>query len=270
MSKTKAITKREAIETGLITSGGRAITSDEMESIRAMVFDGIGTYLAPEKFELLMQPPPKYAIKSRPGGDGAQYPYLKHGYIKLKLTQIFGLDWDFELLPVFSGEPYRLTPAADSRVVTRNPTLTTFGRLTVRVRNLTDGRVMIEKRITGFGSCEWKNTQEIGDALKNAHSDNIKVCAAPLGPALGLTLYWDDEAMVDDHTERERKQTELDDLKRLMPPSSIAQLLQRAASNWQISAPDICNTLACNIYELMKMNPTDAWQKLVEHYEHHG
>ena len=88
-------------------------------------------------------------------------------------------------------------------------------------------------------------------------------------PSLGiaLDLYYDDDAELQAFAERERKQTELNDLKRLMPPASIAQLLQRAASNWQINAPDICNTLACNIHELMKMDPAAAWQKLVEHYE---
>ena len=69
-------------------TNGQNMTDEEAQGIREMVFDSLGTYLAPEKFSLLMQPPPVYAIKTREGGKGAMYRYLKHGYVKLKLTQI--------------------------------------------------------------------------------------------------------------------------------------------------------------------------------------
>jgi len=254
MSKTKAIVvpdnRREA-------PTERALT----------VHDVLMPVFNEAQLALLTGRTPKHAIKSRPGRGGRTFSYVQHGYVTDVLNKAFGFGWSFRLLPVFSGNIYQLT-VTDEEFGGKHKTMRNvaiYGELSVSIRNPKTMEVIDTIVKPGPGSQNWEETVEFGDALKGAKSDGLKVAAHELG--IALDLYYDDDAELQAFAERERKQTELNDLKRLMPPASIAQLLQRAASNWQITAPDICNTLACDIHMLMKMDPADAWQKLVEHYE---
>lgn len=263
----------------LVTASGRVITPEEASDIRQLVFESIGQYIEQSKFELLMQPPPKYAIKYREGGSKTMYPYLKHGYVRLKMTQIFGIDWSHELLPVFAGEPYRMMSGEDSRLVTNNPSMMVYGRLIVNVRSVKrgGGAALLSIVRTGFGSTEWRNKQEPGDALKGAQSDAFKVAAATLGPALGLTLYWDDEA---NYTEAVKVESNLEELRvaamayaaqqATQPPKNFAELNQRAKAKYGLGMQGIVSVLKTTIAEVgavIAADPAGTWQRIVDSQE---
>ena len=260
MSKTKTV---------VVSDNGREAPTERALTVR----DVLMPVFNDAQISILTGRTPKHAIKSRPGRGGKTFRYVPHGYVTDMLNKAFGFGWSYRLLPVFNGNIYQLTITQEKRwddekkawkdVTVRN--LAIYGELSVSIRNPKTLEVIDIIVKPGPGSQNWEETVEFGDALKGAKSDGLKVAAHELG--IALDLYYDDDAELQAFAERERKQTELDDLKRLLPPTSIAQLLQRALSNWQINAPDICNTLACNIHDLMKMDPAAAWHKLVEHYE---
>jgi len=253
----------------LLTANGREISPDEAEAMRSIVFDGAGMYLPHEKFALLMQPPPSYAIKMRDGGEGRAYPYLKHGYVRLKLIEIFGMDWDFEILPVYSGEPYRLIPPEGNK--STDLSVMVFGRLSLRIRPLDEhGQSLISqpivKVLSASGSAEWRKKQRFGFVVSAAESTALRRCAMPLGPAFGLTLYWDDEAMLEDHMEKQRTQVDLQREIANLPPKSIAELLSKATSRWQITATDIVAVMDVQPHQLPSLDVAATWQRLVEKY----
>src|SRR3990167_8259036 len=253
MSKTKTV---------VVSDNGREAPTERALTVR----DVLMPVFNDAQISILTGRTPKHAIKSRPGRGGKTFRYVPHGYGTDMLNKAFGFGWSYRLLPGFNGNIYQLRNTQEKRwrdVTVRN--LAIYGELSVSIRNPKTLEVIDIIVRPGPGSQNWEETVEFVDALKGAKSDGLKVAAHELG--IALDLYYNDDAELQAFAERERKQTELNDLKRLMPPASIAQLLQRAASNWQITAPDICNTLACDIHMLMKMDPADAWQKLVEHYE---
>lgn len=282
MSKDKAVTAkqtkteiipREAVQAEtngkLITASGRAISETEMEQIRAMVFESVGRYLPADKFELLMQPPPQHAIKYRQGGGGANYPYLKSGYVKLKLLQIFGLDRDFEVLPIDgNGAMYHLSTKDNKevRVSTGNPTVMVYGRLTLRIHG-TDKQgnptsdVIATIRSPGFGSVEWRDKQELGDAVKGAASDALKVCAYPLGPALGLTLYWDDEAEWQNFENEQKLIAQAQQQATDRVPQTLVELISKAQSKYGYDAQQLAVKLEVENIIMVK-DFAAAWAKL--------
>lgn len=202
----KRVHTKKAIETIEIDDNGdeeitRGATGNELAIVQStQALNGI---LDREHFNLLMEPPPPHAIRKRPDG----YDYLSHGYVTLTLNNIFGSDWDHELLPVFGGNYYQFIPADETK--TGKDEVIVYGKLTVRIHEI--GQDGLPRRLlativkTGFGSAQVRNKQERGDAIKGAQSDSRKVCAAQLGPRLGLTLYWDDEAKVAEYEEAKAK-----------------------------------------------------------------
>jgi len=258
----------------LVTASGRVISPTEANDIRSMVFQSLGDFIDPHRFELLMQPQPKYAVKHREGGGGSVLPYLKHGYVKLKLTQIFGIDWSHELLPFFAGEPYRLTPGDEAGMPTGNGTVTVYGRLTINI-HVARGRgheTTFSIVRTGFGSSEWRKKMELGDVLKSAQSDAFKVAASTLGPALGLTLYWDDENELAKDEKADEAQKELErawarqqEALKTNSPTNFATLFSRAKSELGLSLNDLAVRLATPIKDLARVidaDPIGVWQKL--------
>lgn len=266
MTKRQSKKSQEIIipDTQLITATGRSISIEDMEEIRQMVFDGIGMYMMPTKFQELMTPPPAYAIQTRPDG----YPYLKHGYVRLKMLEIFGMDWDFEILPVYNNQPYQLIPPDDKMATPAS--VITFGKLTLRLNPLdNNGKPMLEhpmvKVISGSGTADWRRKMPFGKAINAAESSTFRRCAMPLGPALGLTLYWNDDAMFEEHEKSERVKRENANLLARMQedaiPTSLKELWERTGLNVVTAAP----ILGCEITEVaqkFKDDPNEVWSTL--------
>lgn len=239
----------------LITGSGREIDAEEQDALRVMVFDALGKYLDDKRMNLLMEAPPKYAIKEREGGGGTMYKYLKHGYVRLKTTQIFGPDWDQVTLPVFSGEPYRLTPMGDSRTKTGNPTVAVLSQLTIRVRKPQSMELLTTINRTAFGSAEWRDKMEFGRALQAANSNSFRAAAATLGPALGLTLYWDDEA---EWAKEDRHKKLMEELNNSTPVTML-DLFARAMNEYGLNGPAVCKLTGLNFDDTMKCDPAIIW-----------
>lgn len=206
---------------------GRGASRKELQTVnRSVDLRGV---MEEKRYKVLMQPPPPHAIRKRPDG----YDYLSHGYVTLTLNEIFGFDWDHRLLPVFDGNYYQYIPAEEANMPTGNPCVVVFGELTIRIHKLDkDGNsVGIAATIvkTGFGSAEVRKKQERGDACKGAQSDSRKVCAAQLGPRLGLTLYWDDEAKQEDYERRQQAKREAEEALERVTPERIEQARQMIA-----------------------------------------
>jgi len=253
----------------------RVVSAEELALVTEAHELALGGALSNEQFQMLMTPPPAHAIKTRRGGGGF-YAYLTHGYVRLKLNQIFGSDWDHELLPVFNGEPYRLTPAADARLKSGNPTLTVYGKLTIRVRGFQNGDVIREPLAvitkTAFGSQPWNDTIELGDALKGAQSDSLKVCARDLGPALGLTLYWDEAAELESHAERLKQEETLRKIRESAAPQNVAALLSESATRWDATVDDILQFLELDglpalVAAYVEEDRAAIWKRLQEEWD---
>lgn len=244
------MTKRKSKPNGLITASGRSITKRELKQIEEMVFSNLGSYMAEEKFQELMTPPPPHAIQIREDG----YPYLKHGYVRFKVIEIFGMDWDFEILPVYSGEPYRLIP--EDKAMKSPPGIMTFGRLTLRLNPLdAKGSPMwnepIIKIISGSGTANWRKKMPLGKVVNAAESSTFRRCAMPLGPALGLTLYWNDEEMIQKHENRNKPQT-------------LAQLWDMISLS-PFEAAEKLDVEINNIVKQFESNPDQIWEVLKEY-----
>lgn len=198
----------------------RSASSKEIAvSAPGMTIDILRGVLEQNRFELLMTPPPPHAIRKRPDG----YDYLPHGYVTTAMNQIFGFDWDHKLLPVFDGNIYQFIPADEAKLPTQNPCVVVFGELNIRINRFKNGTHEVITTITktGFGGAEVRKKMERADAVKAAQSDSRKVCAAQLGPRLGLTLYYDDEAKIAEYEEQMQREAEAKEL---------AEKLQRAES----------------------------------------
>jgi len=134
----------------------------------------------------LQQSTPSEAIFTRKGRGNKELSYVKQAYVTRTLNEVFGFDWDFDVLWEQIGK---------GEVIVK-------GRLTVR----TPSGVTISK--TQFGGSAIKRAKDegkpfsVGDDLKAAASDALKKCASLLG--IGLDLYeakasnWIRETYADD------------------------------------------------------------------------
>ncbi len=132
--------------------------------------DTLPTVFTASQVDFLHQRTPPEAIRTRPGRSGQQLSYISQAYVTRTLNEVFGFDWDFDVLwqEVGKGE-----------VIVR-------GRLTVR----TTTGVTIAK--TQYGGSAIKrdkqgNAFSVADDLKSAASDALKKCSSLLG--IGLDLY---------------------------------------------------------------------------------
>lgn len=230
----------------LITANGRSVSKRELKLIEQMVFDNLGKYMPDEKFAAIMTPPPSYAIQIREDG----YPYLKHGYVRLKMIEIFGLaTWDFEILPVYNGEPYRFVPA-DKEM--KSPAgIMTFGKLTLRLNPLDSKGQPIWaeptiKVITGSGWASRRKSMPFGKAVNASESSTFRRCAFPLGPALGLTLYWDDNAMLEEHN---------------APPKTLKEVWDKTGLGL-IKAAELLDCEIAVVSTLWAADPAGVWEVL--------
>ena len=127
---------------------------------------------SPEQINFLEQRTPSEAIQTRQGRGGKQFRYVTQQYVTRLLNDVFGFNWDFDVLWEQAGK---------REVIVK-------GQLTVRAPK---GQV-IEK--TQYGGAQIKtdkqgNPLSVADDFKAAASDALKKCASLLG--IGLDLYED-------------------------------------------------------------------------------
>ncbi len=195
--------------------------------------------ISPYQLELLTEPTPDYAIRVREDG----FRYVKVGYVIDRLNKIFGYDWDFELLPYFNGSVVLIT---ERDGVTN---VTVCGQLTIRIRNPKTLEVITTICKTGIGSQDVRRKMEFGDAIKAARSDALKVAARPF---IGNDRYWDDLA-------------ELEAYERATMPTTIAEMLSRAMSEYGMTASDICELANITEEELFALDEdgiVDIWKSI--------
>lgn len=126
--------------------------------------------LSEAQVSFLLQRTPPEAIRRRKGPGGLTLSYLTQQYVTRLLNEVFGFDWDFDVLWEQIGK---------EEVMVK-------GRLTVRTPK---GHVITK---TQFGGSAIKRAKDgtpfsVADDLKAAASDALKKCASLLG--VGLDLY---------------------------------------------------------------------------------
>ncbi len=265
--------KKVKKSTALVPVSATAITVSGREAPeeRALAFrDIIQAVVTQKHFEVLRGKTPAYAIKYREGGGGQQLKYLPHGYVRDQLNKAFGFDWDFELMPIFGGQPFTLSAREEKNhgVMQTVSTVTVCGKMTVRVRNpkkLDDILTTIVK--TEFGSQPWRDKMEFGDALKGASSDALKRCGLGLG--IGLDLYYDDEAAEAKYNKRLADAAAADlvaEAEKVPWPITLPAFIADAASKYGFDAAKLCELLQLkNIMELANRFPADAealWKQI--------
>lgn len=219
------------------------------------------------QMNLLLNRTPDYAKQKRPGPGGKSLTYVKHGYVTDQLNKAFGFDWDLLIDPIEGNKMYTLQVETYTDGKTEKTTrhLSVCGRLVVRVHNKA-GSVVTQITKSGFGSQIWNSGMELGDALKAAKSDLLKVCAAQLGVA--LDLYWsdlDEQNKFEDEQERRRVIEEqeaitvlAEDITDKRPANAVA-LIARASADFKMTLEQIDMTLGPGW--MNRYNP-DMWDTL--------
>lgn len=160
------------------------------------------------QFNVLYGGTPEHAIFVRQGKGGKDFRYIKHGYVTDMLNKAFGFGWSFVIKPIGNGEMFILqvydevTGKGNKQV----RDVAVYGELTANVYNPKSGEVISITK-GGMGSQRWEMGTEFGDALKGAQSDAKKNAAKELG--IGLDLYYDDDAAIEQHETRQKQAEEL-------------------------------------------------------------
>lgn len=161
-----------------------------------------------EQYRLLYGKTPSHAIRTREGRGGKTFKYIPHGYTTDKLNKAFGFAWSFQLMPIANGERFILQVYDETtgKGIKQVRDVAVYGELTVHFYD--NKRNLIATVIKGgMGSQRWEMGTEFGDALKGAQSDAKKNAAKELG--IGLDLYYDDDAAIEQHEARVKQQAEL-------------------------------------------------------------
>lgn len=162
------------------------------------------------QFNVLYGGTPAHAIFTRQGKGGKDFRYIKHGYVTDMLNKAFGFGWSFTLKPIGNGEMFILqvydevTGKGNKQV----RDVAVYGELTANVCNPKNGSVISITK-GGMGSQRWEMGTEFGDALKGAQSDAKKNAAKELG--IGLDLYYDDDAAIEQHEQATQRKAELEE-----------------------------------------------------------
>lgn len=205
---------------------------------------------------------PKWAIKTRQGR-GNVYKYVPHGYVTDTLNKAFGFDWDLILDPISNGQLYSLEIEKDSKGIQIMRHVVVAGRLIVRAGKGAQAKEIIK---SGFGSQQWLNGMELGDALKGARSDLIKTCAFQLG--IALDLYWNERAELDEFVKVEVRKTESDRIAAELTskdPETPIILLSRSQAEYDIDGmqiAEICDTTIDLIMAMNKKQIAACWKKV--------
>lgn len=226
------------------------------------------------QMNLVLNRTPEHAIKVRQGR-GGNYRYVPHGYVTDTLNKLFGFDWDFVQVPGANGEMFNLReedvpiygkpdPKTKLPVVIGSDHMrhvTVFGYIEAR----THGKREHILRKSGAGSQLWLPGAELGDAIKGAISDCLKVCAQRFGIALDL-YYSEDDAIAKlqaKNAARERNEQ----VEKLLhqPPNTFVVLLSRAKSEFDVDLPEIEEVAEAKAAQLMNMTAGEVaalWKKI--------
>jgi len=232
------------------------------------------------QMRLLVNKTPAYAIMKRQGAGGQMLSYVKHGYVTDQLNKAFGFDWDLIIDPMANGQMYALeiesipridgkTNKALSPIETRH--IAVCGHLVVRVH---DAKGNVKGTITksGFGSQTWNAKMELGDALKAAKSDLLKVCAAQVGVA--LDLYWNDMDEVQKYEDEQEKKRQRNEQQAIIDasfteddspanPTSGIELITRALSELGLNGQAVAEMLGKkDVAEVIKSFSDKDWEIL--------
>lgn len=160
------------------------------------------------QFNVLYGGTPSHAIFTRQGKGGKDFRYIKHGYVTDMLNKAFGFGWSFVIKPIGNGEMFilQIYDEQTGKGSKQVRDVAVYGELTANVYNPKSGEVISITK-GGMGSQRWEMGTEFGDALKGAQSDAKKNAAKELG--IGLDLYYDDDAAIEQHEARVRQQAEL-------------------------------------------------------------
>lgn len=161
-----------------------------------------------EQFRILYGKTPEHAIRTREGRGGKTFKYIQHGHTTDRLNKAFGFAWSFQLLPI-SGNDRFMLQVYDEQTSKGNKLVrdvAVYGELTVQLYD-NKGKLVTTIVKGGMGSQRWEMGTEFGDALKGAESDAKKFAAKELG--IGLDLYYDDDAAIEQHELRKQQQEEL-------------------------------------------------------------
>jgi hypothetical protein len=144
-------------------------------------------------------------IKEREGHKGQVYLYVTINDIIQRLNEVFGLNWNFEILReeiLYDNEEYNVTNKVTSHEETsgkiterttheskqKAKNVTILGRLSVR----DDDGVLWIKESWGSQDIKWFSDKSemlnLGNDKKGAVSDALKKCAELLGVALNISL----------------------------------------------------------------------------------
>lgn len=222
-----------------------------------------------DQLSVLVSSTPQWAKKARQGPGGKMYTYVPHGYVTDTLNKAFGFDWDLIVDPISGNKMYALEieeivvldknrkPSGEIKVVRH---VAVAGKLIIRVHD-PKHPVNILATITksGFGSQVWLPTMELGDALKAAKSDLLKVCAVQLG--IALDLYYNEQAELNNWIEKETRKVEevkqAEELKKVMSeePKTAIMLLSRCQKDYGMSGDQLLKLIDVpDISALMAMD----------------
>lgn len=172
-------------------------------------YDDVNTpVINEEQFRILYGKTPAHAIRTREGRGGRTFKYIQHGHTTDRLNKAFGFAWSFQLLPISGNDRFMLQiyDEQTSKGTKLVRDVAVYGELTVQIYD-GKGKLITTVIKGGMGSQRWEMGTEFGDALKGAESDAKKFAAKELG--IGLDLYYDDDAAIEQYEIRKQQQDEL-------------------------------------------------------------
>ena len=277
MPTKKRITRKK------VNKGNAVILSDREAPIQRKVTEAevAQMVMTGAQMAVLMQSTPEHAIKTRQGPGGKMLKYIPHGYATDQLNKAFGFDWDYVLLPYFNGgsvfhlETIQVGINNKTKLPIINRSISVYGELTVKIHNPKNPTEILATIVkSGAGSSWWYPENELGDAIKSASSDGLKVAASKLG--IGLDLYWDDNAEQNKleelkvQAEKLRQQQDEEEIINAMgedipaPENGILMIAMAQAQfgyNFETLSAILKRGEIINSY-----TPSD-WEKIIKHYE---
>jgi hypothetical protein len=280
MPTKKQTTKKVNMNKGVVLSDREAPLARKMTDSQI-----VASVMNKAQMTVLLARTPEHAIKTRVGPGGKPLRYVSHGWVTDQLNAAFGFDWDFKLLPYFAGSVYHLeTIQLGINNKTKEPIIAryvaVYGELTVKIHHPHKPEIVVATIVKpGPGSSVWYKENELGDAIKAAKSDGLKVAAHELG--IALDLYWDDMAEqskmeeLKQQAERKRQQQETDEIidatSESMPiPENGIQMIGMASAQFGYALALLEQITGRKGPELISGYSADDWEKVIKHYEENG
>lgn len=210
--------------------------------------------------ESMQGPIDPHNIEVREGRGGKQFKYISHGYVTKELNRVFGIFWDWVLLPAADGNRFTIVEYTQEQRVSRDEVklvtikeVAVVGELTIRVY-AQDGVLLETVHRTGEGGKVWERNTTFADALQSASSDGLKRAAFRLGTRFGLELYYDEE----------EKQAEYEEKLHPKPPATIGQLLGKL-QELHITPEEFAQAAGTSdLSEVKERDIPAVWEKLME------